>query len=106
MRERPWANHPPIKDRGTKQVTKAAPSPHFKESEKVNRRYFVKKKKVDQAAVLRSRSRHFKGGAGADFFVGRSRLFCWPEPQAKKESLCVVTKYDLRAIYNCKCDLK
>ena len=52
----------------------------------------------------------------------RSRIFCWPEPragaaffkaapaasfwQAKKESLVVVTKHDLRAIYNGKCDLK
>ena len=54
----------------------------------------------------------------------RSRFFCWPEPkagdpflkvvpapaasfwQAKKESLVVVTKHDLRAIYNGKCNPK
>ena len=52
----------------------------------------------------------------------RSRFFCWPEPragdraaffkaaaaasfwQAKKESLVVVTKHDLRAIYKSKYD--
>ena len=52
----------------------------------------------------------------------RSRFFCWPEPragavffkaapaasfwQAKKERLFVVTKHDLRAMYNGKCDHK
>ena len=51
-----------------------------------------------------------------------SRFFWWPEPraaaaffkaaaaasfwQAKQESLVVVTKHDLIAIYNGKCDLK
>ena len=43
--------------------------------------------------------------AGAAFFKAA------PPPaasfwQAKKESLVVVTKHDLRAIYNGKCDLK
>ena len=44
----------------------------------------------------------------------RSRFVCWPEPpfkaalaasfwQAKKKSLVVVTKHDLKAIYNGKC---
>ena len=47
----------------------------------------------------------------ATFRASRSRLFCWPEPatsfwQEKKESLVVVKKHDLRAIYNGKCDLK
>ena len=41
----------------------------------------------------------------------RSRLFCWPKPrasfwQAKKESLVVVTKHDVSAIYTGKCDPK
>ena len=66
-------------------------------------------------AVLRSRSRHFWGGAKADFFY-------WPEPragaaffkaapaasfwQAKRKALLSVKKQDLRAIYNGKCDQK
>ena len=41
----------------------------------------------------------------------RSQFFYWSEPaasfwQAKKESLVVVTKHDLKAIYNNKCDPK
>ena len=60
-----------------------------------------------QPVVLRSWSHHFLGGAGAEFYFGRSRD---PEPplsfwQAKKEPF-VVTIHDLRAIYNCKCDPK
>ena len=43
-----------------------------------------------EAAVLRSRSR-------------LEPIFCW---QAKKEGLAVVTKHDLRAIFNGKCDPK
>ena len=55
------------------------------------------------------------GWSPSGFLVGRSRE---PKPplftaapaasfwQAKKESHVVVTKHDLRAIYNGKCDLK
>ena len=69
-------------------------------------------------AVLRSRSRLEPPLLG----WSRRRLFCWPEPRAgaaffkaapaasfwraKKESLVVVTKHNLRAIYNGKCDPK
>ena len=42
-----------------------------------------------------------------------NRFFCWPEPRAtfffiesKKGKPCVVTKHDLQAVYNCKCDPK
>ena len=56
--------------------------------------------------MLLSRSRHFQGGAEANFFIGRSREperpFFKEAPaasflQAKKESI-VVTKHDFRAI--------
>ena len=41
--------------------------------------------------------------AGAAFFKVAPASSFW---QAKKESLVVVTKHDLRAIYNGKCNLK
>ena len=41
--------------------------------------------------------------AGAAFFKAAPAASFW---QAKKESLVVVTKHDLRAIYNGKCDPK
>ena len=60
-------------------------------------------------------SRHFYGGAGADFcccpelrvgaafFKAAPAVSFW---QAKKESLVVVAKHDLRVIYSDKCDPK
>ena len=41
--------------------------------------------------------------AGADFFKAAPATSFW---QAKKESLVVLTKHDLRANYNGKCDPK
>ena len=60
-----------------------------------------------EAGATAAWSHHFLGGAGAEFYFGRSRD---PEPplsfwQAKKEPF-VVTIHDLRAIYNGKCDPK
>ena len=59
-------------------------------------------------AVLRSRSRHFLGEAGADFWLAGAAFFkaapvasLW---QAKNKILAVVTEHNLRAIYNGKCD--
>ena len=62
-----------LKIEAPNKLLRLRPPPVSKSLKKLTVDILLKKKKVDQAAVLRSRSRHFKGGAGADFFVGRSR---------------------------------
>ena len=55
------------------------------------------------AATLRVELERIFLLAGATFFKAAPAASFW---QAKKESLVVVTKHDLRSIYNGKCDLK